>query len=240
MAAKHITKADLEKLHQPKGGAGGKGCLTRHQGRDTGNMCSHQWQAKVKAEGDPHVYDKVATWAVSEPGNYDHFMRPFWHNAHHIVPNGTLNTSIAEAGKDAAGLRNLIKQGLLKASYNLNDKINMIILPQESWVGIALGLPRHLKGDEVGPNEKAEMFSHADYSEMAETKLKPIMDDYKKACKDAMDKAKGKHEAPDATLSKKAIEDLSDQLYEAIKSAGKLAPGQALATLANVIGSLVK
>src|SRR5258708_1967786 len=192
----HVTEQDLKELHQPKGGASQKGCLTRHQKRKEGHLCSHQWQARGKAETDPTVHNYPAYWTlcgdgrfrsaarITEAGNvfppnyaeswlgqfwkkkpthkgkewnlgkgrnFNHYTEPYWHNAHHIIPNGTLSAAIAEAAESAkekaAELLNLIKAGLLKAEYNLNDKVNMIILPMQKNVDHSLSLPRHLKGD---------------------------------------------------------------------------------------------
>ncbi len=235
MAGKHVTKADLEKLHQPSEGAGGKGCLTRHQRRTTGHKCSHQWQAGVKARSHWRVYEVRDEPALSvlRPGNFEHFKVPYWHNAHHIIPNGALKTAIATAGKGTAGLTNLIKQGLLKATYNLNDKVNMVILPMEMKYGVKLRLPRHLKGDDVGPDEKGEKFSHVDYSRDAEEEVRPIINDFKKIAAKAIEDVAGTHDKPDATFSKTRLETLSANLYKAIRDAGKQSPGESLSKLSS-------
>ena len=132
-------------------------------------------------------------------------------------------------------MANLIRQGLLKATYNLNDKINMIILPLKMADGVILKLPRHLAGDEVGPGEKQEFFSHAKYSQEAASKLKPIMDDYKKLADDAVEKSAKKHDLPKFKLSKKKIEHVSSQVYKGIKAAGQTSGGQPLSKLASQI-----
>ena len=201
----HITEQDLKDLHQPKGGAGGKGCLIRHQSRKEGHECSHQWQAVKKAEanpsmynypayealceggvfetaariskkgnfwppnyGMPHTFDKDGKWLPykkkPKPGqwdlgfaqNFQHYLKPYWHNAHHIIPNSTLSKAILDSVKDdddGAELAMMIKGGLLMGTYNLNDQINMVILPMDKQVGDVLNLPRHLRGHEAGPNE---------------------------------------------------------------------------------------
>lgn len=227
--ANHVTKADLEKLHQPPGGAGGKGCLTRHQKRTNGHECSHQWHAGEKAKADSSVYEVAGASHLSanRPGNFDHFKVPYWHNAHHIIPNGALKGAITKAGKEKAGLTNLIKQGLLKATYNLNDRKNMIILPMEQDVGDLIRLPRHLRGDGT------RRFSHPDYSRDAEEQMKDIIDSYKKIALDALKAVEKTHEKPNATLSKTALETLSEQLYEQIKNFGQAYGGESLDEISN-------
>jgi hypothetical protein len=274
MAGKnHITDEDLEMLHQPKNGAQGKGCLVRHQERTEGHQCSHQWQARVKAEEDSDIYNYPAYKSLCGPGkfktaarrtsggavfpadyaelingvfkkdrpthegkewdlgkgqNFNHFIKPYWHNAHHIIPNGALKNSINETSDDDERLPNMIRCGLLKATYNLNDKINMIILPQGKVVAEALGLPRHLKGDEVGPDEKGEFYSHADYSRNIESKLVKIMNQYKKVLASAIDES---HPKPPDALSKAKLEKLSKDIYKAMKEISPLDAGKALSEI---------
>jgi hypothetical protein len=231
--SKHVTAADLRKLHQPPEGAGGKGCLTRHQGRAKGNKCSHQWQAGVKARSHWRVYEipDRPEWSVLSEGNFEHFKVPYWHNAHHIIPNGALKAAIAKVGKETAGMTNLIKQGLLKATYNLNDKINMVILPMQRYHARKVGLPRHLRGD------RDETRSHPAYSDQAESKLAPIMDGFKSIAADALKAVEGTHDKPDAVLSKAQLEELSSTLYANIRAAGKVAAnlGKSLSQLSSQI-----
>jgi hypothetical protein len=238
----HVTKTQLDALHKP-------GCLARHQKRDSGNPCSHQWQAVEQAEAHAGVYNyptyqelcrestggsyfrpsattglrrrpAPGEWDVGRGDNFQHFRVPYWHNAHHIIPNGVLRSGIAKAGKGDSRLPNLIKYALLKAEYNLNDKENMVILPMQSIVAKAIALPRHLKGDEVGPGETPEIFSHPDYSTRVETKLVPILNKYKKVIAKALEK---KHPELPGPISRSALEQLSMEIYSAIISHGSAA-----------------
>jgi hypothetical protein len=221
---KHITAADLRKLHKP-------GCLTRHQKRANGNPCSHQWQAGEKARAHPKLYEVAdhPKWSPKIASNFEYFRDPYWHNAHHIIPSGSLKNAIA-AQKGAPGLVNMIKQGLLEAKYNLNDQVNMVILPMQAYHSRALGLPKHLKG-------KAR--SHRNYSDDAEERLRPIMDEYAIKAKDAIDKAKRKHQSPNATLSKKQLEELSESIFTMICIVARDPDtrGKSLAELSDIIFS---
>jgi A nuclease family of the HNH/ENDO VII superfamily with conserved AHH len=75
-------------------------------------------------------------------------MQALPHEAHHMVPNSELRGPIEDVGKDTpleADLIRLIRGGLLNEGYNLNDKLNMIILPMCLPASKALGLPTHRK-----------------------------------------------------------------------------------------------
>jgi hypothetical protein len=87
-------------------------------------------------------------WNVTG-GSADNFQTactvPYWHEAHHIVPHGELRDSIAAVGpgSQAAIYIAVIRLGLLEEKYNLNHKTNMIILPMDKRVAVAIKLPRH-------------------------------------------------------------------------------------------------
>jgi len=270
MGDSHISDAELKKLHQPKGGAAEKGCLTRHQSRSEGHKCSHQWQAKEKAKIHSSMYDfpkyehfcgggkfrtgartsafpkkyglkrkrptkykdGTGSWDVGKKGNFDHFIKPYWHNAHHMVPNGALKAAINKAGKADSRLPSLIRQGLCRAEYNLNDMINMVILPQGREVAAALGLPRHLKGDESGPNQKPEFYSHTDYSKLVEKKLTSVMRGYKKLYAKQLKK---KHPPPPDKLSRKKIEKISKKIFKNIENLSSQLAGKALSEIPGLV-----
>jgi hypothetical protein len=169
-------------------------------------------------------------WDLGKGANFDHFAKPYWHNAHHIIPNRALAAAIDDSASQAkdARLTNLIKAGLLKAEYNLNDQINMVILPMERIVAAALALPRHLKRDEVGPDEKKEFRSHADYSKKIENKLTGIMRSYAETLAKALEPD---HQGPPDDISKEQLEELSQSTYDAIIAAGGYIGGKALSQL---------
>jgi len=235
----HVTDEDLTKRHQLGKKASQKGCLTKcdcGRGRKPGNICCYLWQAGVKAKSKAGtaLYNKHPNFGNGYTSkkthvhhdDFDHQFGPFWHNAHHIIPNGSLNSAITDAGKK---LTNVIKMGLLKATYNLNDKVNMIILPMLQADAVKLGLPRHLTRDEVGPGEKQEMYSHKNYSNDVQEELKPIMADYKKLADEAVKDAAKKHKQPNPKLTKDKLDTLSRELYEAIKAVGATAGGKSVA-----------
>jgi len=186
-----------------------------------------EWLGKFWRDKPTHAGKE---WDVGKDNNFQHWIKPFWQNAHHIIPNRALASAISDAAKRAneARLINLIKQGLLKAEYNLNDEINMVILPMEKIVAAGMALPRHLKRDESGPNEKGEFFSHADYSKKVEIKLASIMMNYVETLAKALQE---EHEGPPDEISKQQLEDLSREIYNSLKKSGGFIAGKALAEL---------
>lgn len=166
----------------------------------------------------PHAWDVGGS-------NFQSWITPYWHNAHHIIPNGVLAHCIAAAADGDTKLTLLLRAGLLGAKYNLNHKINMIILPMAEDVARALGLPRHLIGPQKGGG--GEVRSHTSYSDKVKDRLGGVMDDYKKVLEQ-----KGEdHPAPPNELSKEKLEKCSQDVYESIKAFGKAQPGAPLSAM---------
>ena len=92
---------------------------------------------------------KEGEWDLSKRRDSKNFRSscnvPYWHEAHHIIPHGELRDAInaVGTGTEAAIYREIIREGLLDEKYNLNHKLNMIILPMDKKVARALKLPRH-------------------------------------------------------------------------------------------------
>ncbi|MEM9801278.1 MAG: AHH domain-containing protein, partial [Planctomycetota bacterium] len=72
--------------------------------------------------------------------NFTSALWPYYNNAHHIIPKGTLKSEIA-----ATNVSDIVQKGLLKAKYNINHAKNMIFLPMDKRIGQILHLPRHLE-----------------------------------------------------------------------------------------------
>ena len=189
------------------------------------------WKSGPTHEGKEWDFGKTSTVGKSKKENFKHFIAPYWHNAHHIVPNGALKKSIDKTGSTDGRLPGLIRYGLLLGEYNLNDKVNMIILPQGSAVAAALKLPRHLKGDKVGPGEQEELYSHVDYSNVIETRLDSVMNLYRDNLADCYNKS---HPEPPKALAKSKIEDISKEVYDAIIAIPNSLAGKALSNVTHL------
>lgn len=167
-------------------------------------------------------------WNVALGHNFsEDACKPWWHNAHHIIPVSIIESEIARAGEGNARISRLIKIGLLKAEYNHNDKKNMIILPHDREVAASLGLPRHLKGHESLSHEletKKRYTDHPDYSRRVKFKIRPVVDQYK-AIVAAADED---HDKPPDKLAKDTLVAISVEIYNAIKAAGPHMKGKSL------------
>lgn len=170
---------------------------------------------------------RVFQTTVPAGKNFTKALWPYFNNAHHIIPKGTLQKSIKQLGSD---LSDIVQKALLKAHYNVNHKTNMIFLPMDKRVGSLVRLPRHL--------ERRALRSHPVYDDYvkAEKKLetdedkglKRIMNEFKKAAKQAQDAAGDDHPIPDADLSKKKLEKLSRTLLKDILDWGAVGTGASL------------
>jgi hypothetical protein len=199
----------------------GPGCLNRHVSwYAASNPCSHRGQAyqKAESEGGPGPKNRYS-WPALVPGGprkpgawdfggKDNFKRssrkPWWHEAHHIVPHAELRDAMDKVG---AGFSNQVeivakvRRGLRKEGYNLNEKINMIILPVKKKQSDVLGLPLHRKTE--------KHMSHDQYSDMVEVKLRPIFSSMKASA----DRCK---KPPPYLAVRKKIEHLSTKVYQQI------------------------
>lgn len=175
-------------------------------------------QTAARSEGGKTIPDwykteltppKQGDWDVAKAGNFkDKCYTPYWHEAHHIVPNSTLRAAIAAVGTgmtDPSGMVLAVRGGLLDEGYNLNNKKNMIILPMDREVGLTIGLPKHRKTQDYR--------SHSAYSKYVGQRLDKILGKVRTASKE--------HKAPDYKACKEAIETLAGQLYKAIIAAGE-------------------
>lgn len=153
---------------------------------------------------------KKNEWNVDQGKNFkSKCYVPYWHNAHHVVPNSELRKAILKVGEDMEApvtTAYLVRQGLLTKKYNLNSKKNMIILPMDRTVGKTLQLPVHLKS----PTAR----SHGAYSKNVGTQLKTIFTPVQAA----LERHK---EPPDYKDCKDELEHLSEHLHSQIIAAGK-------------------
>lgn len=174
---------------------------------------------------------------VPQGMNFTQELWPYWNNAHHLIPKGTLKDKIlGETDKVAT----LIQKALLTAQYNINHKVNMLMMPQDKRVADILGLPRHIQlrdGDAAGI--AASCGNHPVYNLMTceiERGLNSIIKNYRKLVNQAIDDVKGTHKVPKPTLDKKKLESLSRRLLKMIlgaDAAGVIKAGQSLDLMAS-------
>lgn len=158
---------------------------------------------------------------------------PYWHNAHHLIPQGRFNVVIDEEA--AAGCPEApvecalaIRMRLLKAKYNINHKTNMIILPGGQTVAGILELPRHLTKKPKGKSEKglaAEHRGHKEYDNAIDKLIRGIFADAAQAF--ALKKCKLTKE----DLDKEELIKVSRKAYGMIQDLGHDQMGKPLASI---------
>jgi hypothetical protein len=199
----------------------GGACLVGHdsQRRTSGDKtlyarsCNYRWQAFKRAVGpDSGKYNGKGgnrNYDVSENGkNFRTACTvPYWHEAHHIIPNSELKKALETMAKGemAPVFMLLFRCGLYDEKYNLNHMDNMVILPMGETVSARLGLPRHRSDRRV--------FSHREYSNKVQKDLKKIFKEVKKE--------ESKHQKlPDYAASREALEALSKSTRQWIFQVG--------------------
>jgi hypothetical protein len=161
---------------------------------------------------------------------------PYWNNAHHLIPKGTLKSKIIDEG---APITDLVQKALMTAQYNINHKVNMMLMPQDKRVADILDLPRHLQlRDKDAGGIAAMCGNHPVYNLLAcevRLGLDSILRGYRKIVDQAIDDVKGTHKIPKPQLDKKKLERLSRKLLKMILGAeaeGLVSVGQSLDAMA--------
>lgn len=147
---------------------------------------------------------------------------PYYHNAHHIIPRAVLNNCLYSAANTDVRLFWLVRQGLLMAKYNLNDKENMVILPMSKIVANALSLPRHITQIESEPGVKPEYMKHDIYSDNVRDKVEPVITDF------AEQIALEEHDEKIPKLAKQKLLRISQELFMKLRAWGMEAKGKAV------------
>jgi HNH/ENDO VII superfamily nuclease len=162
----------------------------------------------IKEDGYPKYYTYTLTkpnkpskndpsWDVRDDNFRIRCYEPYWHEAHHVVPNSELRNAIAECGDE---LVTSIRRGLLRENYNLNYQNNMIMLPLDRTVAKGMSLPRHRR--------TAKLRSHKAYSSHIKTELQDIFS--------ALAQKLENHEPRNYTSVKRRIETMSRTMYTQI------------------------
>ena len=159
---------------------------------------------------------KGTTTKIPKGKNFSSDTWPYWNNAHHLIPKGTLKLAIM---KESSDVSTLIQRALMSAQYNINHKKNMLLMPQDREVAEILNLPRHIQlKDDDEPDLDAMCTNHPVYNEMVvvmRNGLESIIAGYVEICNQAIEEAQP-HEIPDPELDKTKLEKLSEKLLKII------------------------
>jgi hypothetical protein len=220
VSRKEIHDWDVKELgkdkHKPA-------CLSGHVSwYAASNTCSYRGQAYLKAVAESGKSGKYiwqskpedtrgpkspGDWNIGKPGNYQRRSGiPIWHEAHHIVTNAELNHALNSVGaEDDIDTKKKVRGGLLDEGYNLNDQLNMIILPMGKWESERLNLPRH---------RETYLWSHEAFSDYIKRRLDKFVQPMKEKAAQCQLKEYEK--------IRKKIEGVSEQMYPEILKAGPI------------------
>lgn len=201
-----------------------------------GNLTPCQYSAllSLPTQGDWHLDGPSRQDAKDAAGrpiptgqNFSKHTWPYWHNSHHLIPKGLFNQTIAEI--EDVDCQSLLRLALLRAEYNINHHINVIILPQDMEVARVLGLPRHLiLEDDSWMIETSPKFDHMGYNWNVQKRLNPIINRYKKACDDEL---RNNCDTTAFKLSKAKLEQLSKICYQSVINHGTASPGSPISDM---------
>ncbi|RKG83446.1 AHH domain-containing protein [Corallococcus terminator] len=132
--------------------------------------------------------------------------KPYYHESHHIIPDSILQSVINKVLGGDGGSTELVlnaRNMLLEQGYNINHKLNMVLLPMNPHVAQVLELPIHRQ-----PRHP----DHRAYRMLVSSRLQG---DFASALKDAVD-----HEKPKPADLKARLEAHSELLYTPIVEGG--------------------
>lgn len=199
------------------------------------------WEVGGPTEDRDVVENGTVFYTVEQGKNYQRDTWPWWNNAHHLVPKATLRNAV-EGLKNPSGwngpatLAEVVKCFLLSEKYNVNHFRNMIILPMDTEVGEAIGLPRHLVLEDAdakaASGDAKTKMDHQAYGNLVEKELTKILDEFTKAAKQA---DKGTCVTEEMKAAKDRLDELSDRCYRGITEG--VSKGQPISLLASIPAS---
>ncbi|ATB43116.1 hypothetical protein CYFUS_008595 [Cystobacter fuscus] len=153
-----------------------EGCISSHEfdyWKPDYPNCAYRVKGRAEIMVNPgkmRLYFKKPEWAFIGK-NYTVASTPFPHQYHHIMPSGVLRSKLEND-----------ELSILQASrYNINEGINLIILPQQADEADELQLPIHL-------------YAHEKYSKECKTVIDTMKSDMSELTAD------GKHDITDANV----------------------------------------
>lgn len=144
------------------------------------------------------------SWDVAGDNFFTKCTIPYWHEAHHAIPNSVLRKAIDSVVKEFDApdeATRIIRGGLLDEGYNLNHHENMITLPMDRRVSDAIDLPTH--------RQTAMHRNHPRYNRYVEKGLKRAFTQLKRQA--------DVHETPEYKPLKMKLVRLSKRLIKEIR-----------------------
>ena len=177
----------------------------------TSGVSNPKWYVDELAKPEPGQWDvegpkrkiKIGTKYCKPGRNFKNAKFPYWNNAHHILPKGTLKSCILELADGDSNVSDTIQKCLFKARYNVNHKKNMLLMPQDKEVAKILGLPRHIELKYNDGNAPSNTFNHPKYNAKVGADIKVVLKTYLSLIKGGDEDG---HPNPDTNLDKSQLE----------------------------------
>jgi hypothetical protein len=131
--------------------------------------------------------------------------KPYYHEAHHVVPDATLRKALLEVFEADVAVR--VVSEMLDAPYSVHHKDNMLLLPMDERVGDLLHLPIH---------RETKQCSHGVYDKYVEGRLITRL---QKALEEIMEKHEEEGDEPKFKDLAKAIEAEARALHPQVTAA---------------------
>ncbi|HYO65365.1 MAG TPA: AHH domain-containing protein [Archangium sp.] len=239
---KAVDNADLYRLtdKQVRALGGGTWMLFFRGGDDDASDLANRGRTVARFLLNKQMYllevpkPKVGDWDVARSKrNFKSWCNlPYYHEAHHVVPDATLRDELLRVfGEEGGGSNEFaiwVVTGLLHAPYNIHYKDNMIILPMDERVGDVLQLPIH---------RETKQCNHTSYDEYIGAQLKSRLRAQLREVMKKHDEEKGEPKLKDLAES---IEALSRQLYDEVSKARREGGFRSIEQMGQIRLSLTK
>ncbi|HYO53516.1 hypothetical protein [Archangium sp.] len=161
------------------------------------NVCPQPEPRNRLKQNQPNFYPRQSKTKGGHGAWY-----PYEHNYHHLIPIGAVEEFVVgKTGAETVRSEQVIKI-VLMSRWNIHNRLNMMLLPQQEIVAEVVGLPAHCPWG---------IPSHVEYQNSLESKLKDIRAKILEAIVDG-------NEHPDLQEVQIDFDNISKTLFEKVKN----------------------
>ncbi|NTX02423.1 AHH domain-containing protein [Myxococcus sp. CA040A] len=225
LKAENASRYNVPEEHVSSQGNGRWSLLFRGGAKAVARLAKRGETAALSSENKGMYQHEVqkpqqGDWDISESKynfKYD-CNKPYYHEAHHVVPDATLRTVMVKVFPKPE-LAVLVATEMLDAPYNVHHMDNMIILPMDERVGDLLQLPIH---------RETRQCNHTAYDLYIEQKVEKRM---RAALRDIVKKHREEGGEPKYKDLAAAVEAISKQTYVEVANARRTHQAKSLEEL---------